>query len=384
MAPLLRRRLGVLVGIALACTLVAAAPAPAVTIEEKRAEAARLHAELERRGRDVSVAAEQFNRARFRQEEVAAAIAGAQADLQRADSRMVEARGLVAQAAVAAYVGGGPTALLSRLAGATGGDDLIVRRQYLRVTVTDHRSVVDQMRVAKEDLAVAQSRLAAEEREAAAATAAAAERQREAEVAEAAMRAVLGEVRGELAELVAAEEARRAEEDARAARAVREAAAAAAAAEAARRAAAAALAPAAAAAPQTQPAEAAGAAPASEASERGAVAVAEARKHIGKPYQWGGSGPDSFDCSGLTSWAWRAAGVSLPRTAYQQYLATTRVAQADIKLGDLLFFGPSVSGIHHVAIYAGDGQMIEASTTGTPVRFRGWRAGDLIGIGRPG
>ena len=124
---------------------------------------------------------------------------------------------------------------------------------------------------------------------------------------------------------------------------------------------------------------------AAPASGKGAVAVAEARKQLGKPYVYGGSGPNSFDCSGLTAWAWKAAGVSLSHSAYTQWFETTRVPTNAVQPGDLLFFGKNgVESIHHNAIYIGNGDMIEASQTGTPVRIRGWRGGDLVGAGRPG
>jgi cell wall-associated NlpC family hydrolase len=121
------------------------------------------------------------------------------------------------------------------------------------------------------------------------------------------------------------------------------------------------------------------------ASGKGAIAVAEARKQLGKPYVYGGAGPDSFDCSGLTAWAWRAAGVRLSHSAYTQWFETTRVPINAVQPGDLLFFGDDgVESIHHDAIYIGNGEMIEASQTGTPIRIRGWRSADLVGAGRPG
>ncbi len=120
------------------------------------------------------------------------------------------------------------------------------------------------------------------------------------------------------------------------------------------------------------------------AARGAAAAVAEAKRQIGKPYKWGGSGPDSFDCSGLTAWAWKAGGVTLSHSALAQYHETTRVPLSAIQPGDLLFFGPSVSGIHHNAIYVGDNQMIEASQTGVPVRYRAMGRSDLVGVGRPG
>ncbi|HEV7886899.1 MAG TPA: NlpC/P60 family protein, partial [Acidimicrobiales bacterium] len=110
------------------------------------------------------------------------------------------------------------------------------------------------------------------------------------------------------------------------------------------------------------------------------AAVAEARRQIGKPYRYGASGPEAFDCSGLTSWAWRAGGVSLPHSSSAQYSATHRVAMADIAPGDLLFYG---SPIHHVGIYVGNGTMVEASHSGVPVRYSSIYRSDLVGIGRP-
>lgn len=88
----------------------------------------------------------------------------------------------------------------------------------------------------------------------------------------------------------------------------------------------------------------------------------------GKPYVWGATGPNSFDCSGLTQWAFRRAGISLPRTASSQYDVGTSVSRGDWQPGDLLFWGSSASSIHHVAIYVGGGQIVHAPTEGVPVQ----------------
>ena len=79
-----------------------------------------------------------------------------------------------------------------------------------------------------------------------------------------------------------------------------------------------------------------------------------ARTQIGKPYQWGATGPDAYDCSGLTGGAWRHGGVSLPRTSRSQYSAVEKIAYSDLRPGDLVFYGTSSSAgsIYHVAIYA--------------------------------
>ncbi|MFD3521010.1 NlpC/P60 family protein [Streptomyces sp. NPDC058653] len=107
-----------------------------------------------------------------------------------------------------------------------------------------------------------------------------------------------------------------------------------------------------------------GAVPAPNA--RAAAAIAYARGALGKPYVWGATGPDGFDCSGLTQAAWRAAGVALPRTTYTQINAGRRVARSQLAPGDLVFF---YSGISHVGLYVGGGQMIHAPRPGTGVRL---------------
>jgi peptidoglycan DL-endopeptidase CwlO len=104
---------------------------------------------------------------------------------------------------------------------------------------------------------------------------------------------------------------------------------------------------------------------------------------LGKPYAYGGAGPNSFDCSGLTMMAWKAGGVSLPRTTYSQYDATTRVSFADLQPGDLVFF----NGLNHMGIYVGGGKMIHAPHTGTTVQVEnissGYYRDDFYGAGRP-
>ncbi|MFB8115174.1 MULTISPECIES: NlpC/P60 family protein [unclassified Streptomyces] len=90
-----------------------------------------------------------------------------------------------------------------------------------------------------------------------------------------------------------------------------------------------------------------------------------ARAQIGKPYVWGATGPSSYDCSGLTQAAWKAAGVDLPRTTWDQVEVGTRVATADLQPGDLVFFYDDIS---HVGIYKGDGMMIHAPKPGANVR----------------
>jgi cell wall-associated NlpC family hydrolase len=94
-------------------------------------------------------------------------------------------------------------------------------------------------------------------------------------------------------------------------------------------------------------------------------ALAFARSQVGKPYVWGATGPDSYDCSGLTQAAWNAAGISLPRTTYDQVNAGTTVTLANARPGDLVFFYDDVT---HVGLYIGNGKMIHAPKPGAYVR----------------
>ncbi|HZG04245.1 MAG TPA: NlpC/P60 family protein [Streptomyces sp.] len=102
------------------------------------------------------------------------------------------------------------------------------------------------------------------------------------------------------------------------------------------------------------------------ASSRAAAALNAAATKVGSPYVWGATGPNSFDCSGLTSWAYSQAGVSLPRTSQAQANAGTRLSQSELAPGDLVIF---YSDLHHVGLYAGNGQVLHAPKPGANVRY---------------
>ncbi|MGW0826445.1 NlpC/P60 family protein [Streptomyces sp. NPDC002845] len=105
----------------------------------------------------------------------------------------------------------------------------------------------------------------------------------------------------------------------------------------------------------------------SAATGRAASAYSAAQSVLGTPYVYGASGPSSFDCSGLTSWAYAQAGVSIPRTSQAQASAGPRIySQAELQVGDLVFF---YGDLHHVGFYAGNGQVLHAPRTGTVVRY---------------
>ncbi|MHA6795362.1 NlpC/P60 family protein [Pseudonocardia bannensis] len=99
----------------------------------------------------------------------------------------------------------------------------------------------------------------------------------------------------------------------------------------------------------------------------GARALKAAATQLGKPYVWGAAGPNSYDCSGLTSWAFKQAGVTLPRSSSQQARVGKSVAWDDMQPGDLVFYYSPVS---HVGIYAGGGKMINAPQSGDVVKYQ--------------
>lgn len=125
------------------------------------------------------------------------------------------------------------------------------------------------------------------------------------------------------------------------------------------------------------------------AGEEGEAAVAAARTQLGQPYRSGGESraEGGFDCSGLTYFAWKSAGVTLPRSSAAQYAGTTRIKKADLAPGDLVFY--SASGprgrISHVALYAGGDVIIQARKPGIALRedkLSTYWTKNLVGYGR--
>jgi cell wall-associated NlpC family hydrolase len=102
------------------------------------------------------------------------------------------------------------------------------------------------------------------------------------------------------------------------------------------------------------------------ASGRGKAALDFAYAQLGKPYEWGATGPNSYDCSGLTGASWRAAGVSLPRTVQQQYDAGRKVARSDLQPGDIIYWYNSTQ---HNGMYVGNGKAIHAPRTGKNIEI---------------
>jgi peptidoglycan DL-endopeptidase CwlO len=388
------------------------ATASADPIADKQAEAAALARKIDAQGRQIQVLAEQYDGARLHAAQVNQQLKIAAGKLSQAAQQAAGARAALGQQALAAYVHGGYLAP-PKTSPYAGHLELVVQKAYFGLATDNEAQALDQMRIAQRNLAEQQAALQVTQKDSHDAVVALAARQVAIEQASAASKATLGQVHGELVQLVAEQQARleaqqiaqeKAALAAQLAKAQAQARAAAAAAQAqalaqaqaqarAQQAAAVAQAQARAHATTTPPASPitvsppTGPAPrptgrrAPPGSSRGMIALNFAQAQLGKWYEWGASGPDTFDCSGLTMRAWEAAGVSLPHLAAAQYADVAHVAIADLQPGDLVFFG---SDIHHVGIYAGNGQMIDAPYTGVQVRYDSIFWGDLIGAGRPG
>jgi cell wall-associated NlpC family hydrolase len=342
-------------------------PAAADAIADKRAEAQRVSRQLDAMADKVATLVEDYNEARVRAARVDRRMTAAATELQATDARMTKVRSRVRDQAVASYVHGGNAPAIVIVAQAKPTDDLGVRQAYIRTVAMRTADSLDELRATRMSLEEQQHALAASRDQAKAALAAVDSRRRQATAAANAQRQLVAKVQGELSSLVAAESRRKAQEAARrmqadlAARKARQAARAS-------RGTSGGLG-----------ADDAAASLAGPPASGAAAAVAMARRQLGKPYHYGSAGPDSFDCSGLTSFAWRAGGKTLPHSSRAQWSATSRVSIDALQPGDIVFYGRP---IHHVGLYVGGGEMIEASETGTPVRQTTIYRGDLVGAGR--
>ncbi|WP_455351013.1 NlpC/P60 family protein [Streptomyces sp. SYSU K217416] len=117
-----------------------------------------------------------------------------------------------------------------------------------------------------------------------------------------------------------------------------------------------------------------------KASEQGRTAVRFATAQIGKPYEWGAEGPSTYDCSGLTSQAWAAAGRGIPRTSQEQLRLLPRVELKDMRPGDLIIYNKDAS---HVGMYIGDGAIVHAPRPGRNITIAGAGSMPILAVVRP-
>lgn len=380
---------------ALVCT--GRAPAPAAdSVDATRREAAQLADELERTGDRLSALAEDFNEATARARTLTAKVSRLRSDLAVREDELAAARSRARARALDAYARPGQG--LEVLAGPVDAGRQDVYRDLAGSVQADS---ADELRAVLDDLSVERRRLGTATSEAAEIVARLERTRAALEREQAAEAALLARSRGRLAALVEEEERRRDAAEAQRLRREAERRQAEARAELARRDAARTTSRAtipvvgrprtAVVAEVAAPTAPVGAVPDAQLRVEAGVtavrapnpaasrAVQVALAQLGKPYRWGHDGPSSYDCSGLMLFAWSSAGRALPHSSRMQFSTTQRVSLSQLQPGDLLFFGRP---IHHVGMYIGDENMVEASRSGTPVRTRSIHRRDFVGAGR--
>ncbi|MGW2891203.1 NlpC/P60 family protein [Streptomyces griseoruber] len=307
--------------------------------------------------RQAETATEKYNAAKEKTTRQRKQVDGLLDDVARRTQRLNEAREELGSAAAAQYRTGASAPDTATFLLADSPQDYFDRTQLMN-------RLTDRQKDAVDDYVTEQSATMRKRQEAAESLATLDDSQSDLKTAKAAVQKKLGDARELLSRLTAQEKARLAEIEKQQQE------------EAARKAAELARQQAAQAAQQdtgTSASEPTGSASSSSSSSssdsayatKAEKALAFARAQIGKPYVWGATGPDSYDCSGLTQAAWKAAGVSLPRTTYDQVNAGTTVSLTDALPGDLVFFYDDLS---HVGLYIGNGMMIHAPKPGAYVR----------------
>jgi cell wall-associated NlpC family hydrolase len=349
----------------------ARAETPAQKIARLRAEAAKVQHTIDRMNDQVETVVEQYN---TNQEELRATLAR-QRDTARklaAARRQVAAAERVMDERIRAIYIDGPVTRLGQMLEVRTVNDAVTMAHYQQsVTDADVQSIAN-VEQGKERLTSVAATLAAQQHQQETIQARLSSQRRDIQRRLAQQRSYLDRLSAEVKQAVEAEQ-RRQEELRRQALERKLAAERAAREEAAREAAA-------------REAEAQAAPTPSEPTSAAEQAIAYARAQIGKPYQWGATGPDSFDCSGLTMAAYASAGVSIPRTSRDQWTIGTHVgSMSDLVPGDLVFYasGSTASTIHHVGLFIGDGLMIEAPYTGEFVRTASINRSDYFGATRP-
>jgi cell wall-associated NlpC family hydrolase len=347
-----------------------AAAAPADDLAAKRAQAAQLEEQIAANGDRISMLDEDYNETRIAIDDAARGIAEAQANLDALSAQTEDLRHRLARRAAVLYTSGGTDTL--DLLDAGNINDVASRSRYGAAAAEQDERLVDDLTLAREQLEDMRAQFDRTRAEAEAKQAALAATRDELEAAQDDQEVLLGRVNGDIAELIAEIEAQRQREEAERARRELERRKAEERAKAAQRVS----------TPRSSGGSSGAAVPNVGAPNANAqVAVDTAKAQIGKPYRYAGAGPDSFDCSGLTQFAWAAAGVSLPHSSRAQYASLPHVAMEELAPGDLVFYG---SPIHHVGVYVGNGAYVHAPQTGDTVKVASIYRGDYAGGARPG
>ena len=341
--------------------------ASGTTLDDKKAQAEQLQNEIDANGNKIAALGEEYNGAVYAYEKAQAGVSEAKQHLAAAQAAQDKLSAQVAERGAVLYQGAQDPSSIFPDTNITSINELGARTKYGAVATGNDEQLIANLERAQQDLDVQrkayehQVEAAAKQRDSIAAARA------EVEQASAQERELLSQVKGEIATLIAEEKAREA---------------------AALRASLAAIAN----SNSSSGGGASSSVPASDVggdaiptlpapSPRAAAAIGYAEAQLGKPYRYAATGPDAFDCSGLTMMAWAAAGVSMPHYSGAQYAMFPHVPLDELQPGDLLFWGPG--GSEHVAMYIGGGLQIAATHTGDYVRIQPMGS-DPVGAARPG
>jgi cell wall-associated NlpC family hydrolase len=352
-----RQRAGALFLATLAVAAICALPqtANADAVADKQAQANAIAAKIDELNHTIERNAEAANAAQIELDGLNQQVTDAQTKVAAAQAEHDKHQGELRDYAVNAYVHGTDN-VSQQQASSSDPDNQGQREGYLTAASGNRQQLIDELRATEEDLNAQIGQLNQAKGAAEAKAQDLQNQKTSAESAAAQQQTLYNQAQGELATLVQQAQAKAAAEQAAAAQARAQAAAAQANAQ----------------TKTTAPATGRGggsSAPVGPppATNGGAgAAIAEAQRQLGKPYVWGAAGPNAFDCSGLTAWAWRAGGVSLPHFSGAQYSSTTHVSMSAIQPGDLIFYE---SPDQHVALYVGGGQIIHAPHAGAVVRY---------------
>ncbi len=355
-------------------TTFATAAAVASPIDDKRAQARRLQQQIDANGDRIAVLGEQYNGAVLHMQEANAAVAEAEQRMAAAKKESGRLESLVAERAAALYRNAGNSKTVLDTDAATV-NELNVKSKYSALATDTDETLINNLAGAQQDLDIERQAFEKRRDDAKAVSESLAATQDSIEKANATQERLLGRVQGELATLVAQEQARKLEAARRetqrrlvdAQRAQRP--------------------PGVGASPAVDRVRSIPprwAAPPCRTRPHRRVAsarcIAYAQSQIGKPYHYAAVGPDSFDCSGLTMQAWREGGVFMGHYSGSQYASFPKVSLGELQPGDLVFRG--AGGSAHVALYVGGGMVIEATHTGDYVRMQ--PMGRVMGASRPG
>jgi cell wall-associated NlpC family hydrolase len=358
----LRTRITIVASVAaVVSTTVLPALSGAAPIDDKRRQAAELARQIEANDSQIVGLSEQLNGLTLKQEQARAAIADAEARTDAAIAERGRIRKTLAERAAQLYRGAGSATPLDQIDVSSVGE-IGAREKYSAAAADRDDVLIARLQRTEEDLAARKADLERQKASYEAQQAAAESARSRLQSANRQNKALQSQVNGEIARLMEQERQAREAAVTRAAQA---------------------------AAATRTPARSGGSrgtpipqnfpdAPAPNGGAAAAVAFAKAQ--VGKGYRYATSGPDTFDCSGLTAAAWAQGGVSLAHYSGAQYQQTIRIGAGDLQPGDLVFYG--AGGSQHVEIYIGGGMVVSASNPSSGVKMAGVRYGSASGYGR--